>query len=707
MRYLNLVIFAFLSIIYLYFSSSVVVSTNFVEIFFSKESLKLFDIAKKFGLSNEIYIAKKGFSEKSLKELSKIAKELESLKEIKAVTLKPTISHELKEYIQKNYYLLADFNDTKPSDKEIKKRLQKSYNEIFSSFYKPINTYDPLEIFSFKMGESSRYILKDFGYMLKATTSINTSEAKEARELYEKIKKIEKNHKDVITYAPFFFLVENSSYIKSDATKIMILATVLLFVLYFVILKNHKLLFNAVLAIGSSIILAILVTSWLFGSVSVLALVFGVSITAVSIDYLFHYYFHGRFGFDRSVFFGFLTTFGVFFIFSFIDVEMFRQIAVFSLVSLSFSYFLFTVVFKYLDIDFKYKFEKISTCKELNPYLIFALSVILLGFVYLNLEFDGDLKNLDYDNKELKALAKKFDNSRKESIYRPIIIEAKNKEDLLLKYEKILKIYPDMLGIGEFLYSKQKCERRVKRLKEFDFESLKKKIGKNSLAVGFKEGTFKNSYLHIKDVTCSGLKELETMPFKIVKEDKRYYTLALVKKENLKENSLYSVIDLAKTLKKDTSKLKDKLEVYMLVSFVFILIVLFYLSKKSLLYPLVYLMFPLSVALFGITLIGKINIMHIFALVILLAISIDYGIYMFNSKEKYRVRVAIKYALMSTFFGFGVLIFSKTVAMFSIGIVITLGIVSIFILLYAKMLPLKWIGGIYKKKYKGQIDENL
>ena len=307
MKYLNLLIFSFLMILYIVFSSSIVVSTNFVEIFFSKESLKLFDIAKKFGLSNEIYIAKKGFNQNSSNELQKIAKELENLEEIKSISFKPAVSNELREYIQKNYYLLADFNETKPNKSEIKSKLKRSFEEISNSFYKPLNVYDPLEIFSLKQGDLQRYKLKNFGYMLKATTTINTSDAKIARKLYEKIKKIEKNHKDIITYAPFFFLVENSAYIKSDATKIMFLATILLFVLYFIILKNYKLLFNAILSIASSILLAILLMAYLFGSVNILALVFGVSITAVSVDYLFHYYFHGKFGFNKSVFLGYFN----------------------------------------------------------------------------------------------------------------------------------------------------------------------------------------------------------------------------------------------------------------------------------------------------------------------------------------------------------------------------------------------------------------
>ena len=113
--------------------------------------------------------------------------------------------------------------------------------------------------------------------------------------------------------------------------------------------------------------------------------------------------------------------------------------------------------------------------------------------------------------------------------------------------------------------------------------------------------------------------------------------------------------------------------------------ILFYLSGVKILYPLMYLLFPLSLVLFVIALMGQINVMHLFALVILLAISIDYGIYLHNTKTTMQTKTAIKYALLSTICGFGVLIFSSTVALYSIGLVISIGVGAIFILLYASL----------------------
>ncbi|MBC8236595.1 MAG: hypothetical protein H8E76_00015 [Helicobacteraceae bacterium] len=73
--------------------------------------------------------------------------------------------------------------------------------------------------------------------------------------------------------------------------------------------------------------------------------------------------------------------------------------------------------------------------------------------------------------------------------------------------------------------------------------------------------------------------------------------------------------------------------------------------------------------------------MHIFSLIILIAIGIDYGIYMSRTDKPSSTMLAIKYSLLSTFAAFGVLVFSSITALNSIGLVITLGIATIFILI--------------------------
>ena len=693
MRYINLFVFTALLSIYLVFSSQIKFSTNFLEIFFSQKSMELFDIAKKLGFRDEILVAKKGFEQKNLDELYEIAKELKQIPQISKVQVRVTSSNELKDYMKKHYYLLADFDNRPIDQKEIKKRLKKIYESIYSSsFYAPINTYDPLELFSLKSKSplQKQTKLKDYGYVLKAKTSIDTASASEARVLYKKIGEVLEKHNDVISIAPFYYLVENSAYIKGDAQRIMLFSSIMLLILYFFILKNHKLFFNTILAIGSSVLAAILVTWLLFDSISILSLVFGISITTISIDYMFHYYFHQKFSsskpiFEKKVFFGFLTTFGVFVIFSFIDVELFSQLAIFSLISLGVAYMLFSWVFVYLDITPPKLKKRITKTRGLNPLHVVLVSSLLLTYVYNNLSFDSNLKNLDYQNKKLINLTKKFNEGLDKKRFQILLLNAPTKQKLLERYEELLSLYPQILGIGKFVLSDKKCQKRLSDLDRYGFKEIKSFIKKEEKKIGFKEGTFKNAYVGVGKQDCD-FKILSQVKFKIIKEGNKFYTTALVSKDIKIQNSDFvEVVNLAKSLKNDTQQMKKTLSNYMLVSLIFILVIVLIVSGKKFMYPLMYLFFPISLTLFAITLIGKINIMHLFSLVILLAISIDYGIYMYNTKTPNATKKAIFYALLSTFSGFGVLIFSSTVALYSIGFVITIGIGAISLLLYTSL----------------------
>jgi len=693
MRYVNFFFFLFLLVIYLSFSSQIKFSTNFLEVFFSKQSVELFNRAKKLGFADEILVAKKGFEQKELDELYNLAEELKKIPQITKVEIKNTPSSELKNYMKRNYLLFSDFDTKVLSENEIEKRLTKIYDSIYNAFsFTPINSYDPLELFSMSEVKIQRYTkLKDFGYVLRAKTSIDTADATQARELYDELNKVIKKHSDVIAIASFFYLVENSAYIKNDAQIIMFISSVMLLGLYFFMLKNNKLFFNTILAIGSSVLAAILVSWLLFDSISILALVFGISITTISIDYMFHYYFHQNFSlkkpiFQKRVFLGFLTTFGVFVIFSFIDIELFAQLAIFSAISLSVAYLLFSLVFVYLDIAPPKKEQEVGENAELKPLYLVIVSFLMLGYVYINLEFDTELKNLDYQNDKLSKLTKKFNEGLDKNSYQTVLINGESKENLLQNYEILLLQYPLMVGIGKFVLSDKKCQKRLEELQRYDFKKIQNTLNKYEKKVGFREGTFKNAYKGIDKQSCN-FKVLEDMKFKIIKDVGKYYTVAFLDKNEVIQGSPHvEVINLAKSLREDTKHMKKTLSSYMMVSLVFILLILFVVSGKKMLHPLVYLLLPISTALFAITIFGKINIMHIFALVILFAISIDYGIYMYKTKTINETKKAISYALLSTFSGFGVLVFSDTVALYSIGFVICVGICSIFFLIYANTL---------------------
>ena len=109
----------------------------------------------------------------------------------------------------------------------------------------------------------------------------------EAKKLYKQVHEITSHYDNIIAFAGFFYTVENSTKIKGDITKIIALSTILLVVIYLVLLRSLKLLLNTVTTLFSSMIFALLVSTLVYKDFHIISIAFGMSITAVSIDYLF------------------------------------------------------------------------------------------------------------------------------------------------------------------------------------------------------------------------------------------------------------------------------------------------------------------------------------------------------------------------------------------------------------------------------------
>ena len=95
---------------------------------------------------------------------------------------------------------------------------------------------------------------------------------------------------------------------------------------------------------------------------------------------------------------------------------------------------------------------------------------------------------------------------------------------------------------------------------------------------------------------------------------------------------------------------------------------------------LVYIIAPLA-AIFVYFLGIKVNIMHLFSLLIVVVSSIDYGIYVKNEGENIKTLHAIIFSALTTIAGFGFLSFSKILALQSFGITIIIGLGVILLLL--------------------------
>ncbi|MCK5095285.1 MAG: hypothetical protein KAR18_11190, partial [Spirochaetes bacterium] len=89
---------------------------------------------------------------------------------------------------------------------------------------------------------------------------------------------------------------------------------------------------------------------------------------------------------------------------------------------------------------------------------------------------------------------------------------------------------------------------------------------------------------------------------------------------------------------------------------------------------------------------GKINIMSLFAMILIVGIGLDYGIFMLNSTAgktdtREHTPLAIIVAAITTILSFGILIVSKNTVLTSIGKIILLGI-TLTMLFSVMIIPL-------------------
>jgi len=694
MKYINYLLLVVLLFATFLLKDSIHISTNLLSLFAPKESLNRLKIANELGYSKEMFVAVKGFNKESKNSLKAIAKEFEALHEIKRVTYSIKPSKEIEKYYKDYYAVLANFQSAKLSKEEIRVELQALYDGALNSFlYKPIDKYDPLSLFSMPKSKSEahkgKYLtLGEYGYLLKITTNIEPSQMEKAKLLYDKVQNILQKYPNSVAFAPFFYSVENSAKIKGDVKYIVALSTIILLLIYIVMLRDIKLLSHTFVTLVSSMLFATLICTTTIENFGVLSLAFGTSLSAVSIDYFFHYYFHSFYtqkkGFERSVFYGYVTTAVAFGIFTFIPVAMISQISLFALLSLSYAYFVFTFVFPYLEIqEPKREIQNSQSRVKIPAFVVSLVSLGLFAFSYMNITFDSNIRNLDYQNIALQKVQKLFKNSSSKQLS-PVIVEAENQEQLLQRVYRLKNQERDSFSFANFVLPAKLCQERKKEIKSYDFESLKTQINTQANAIGFKENYFTNAYDFTQNIaSCKdvNLTIFDSLGLELYAKNGKLYTMAMVANiDKATRLQGVSAIDVKSLFAKVAKGMLENIMLYAAVVLVAIVALLLLSVKARFFYALNYIIFPLSFSITTISLFYELNIMHLFSLIILIAIGIDYGIYMANTHKQANTMLAIKYSLLSTFAAFGVLLFSSISALYSIGLVISLGVSSIYIL---------------------------
>lgn len=675
----NFLIFSIVLLALFLSNSYTNISNSILSILPDSQNKQILQAYTKYSDTKTLFVSFKNLPKQEIKNLEK------ELLEIKGLHKETTLDKKaLLEYQEKYELFLRNIDEKRLENIEVKEELVKIQNSLLNSFFPVlINKQDPLDLFEKTKQEKINKNIRVYTF----DKTINS--LAKYKEVYSKIKSIEKKYKEIKTFSTIFYFVENSQAIKADVNKIIIFAFLILLTLYIFILRNIPLLLNTLTTLATSAIISILVVTTIFSEVSIFVLVFGLSISTVAIDYMFHHYMHGHYlkkkAFNKEVFFGFLTTIIAFIAISFISFSLITQIAIFTIISLTVSYFHFSFLYPKIGFTLKENKKTNSFKFKINKLYILLFSLVAIIYSLSNISFDTNLRNLDYQNKNLDNLNAYFQKELKQENKVALLIESTSTNDLIKKYQRVKQTLPSLNSSLDLIITKEQYEKTKELLNSERFKELKKELELQASNLGFKKDYFKEAYSlkELPNYSFEKLKELKINYFEY--KEKNYVFLALDVKDYEKIKTLEFVKPLSmKFLFEDSlNEVKENILILGTIALILIILMLIFITKKKFLFALSFLLFPLALILLYSNFVAF-NILHLFMMFIILAISIDYAIYSSKSLD-INTKKAIFFSLLSTFAGFGVLIFSKINSLYSIGIVATIGVLAIaFLLIFLK-----------------------
>ncbi|RXJ76729.1 hypothetical protein CRV03_07710 [Arcobacter sp. F155] len=675
----NFLIFSIVLLAFFLSNSYTNISNSILSILPDSQNKQILQAYTKYSDSKTLFVSFENLPKQEIKNVEKELLDIKGLHKENSLDRKA-----LLEYQEKYQLFLKNIDEKRLENIDVKEELVKIQKSLLNSFFPVlINKQDPLNLFEKTKKERLNKNIRVYTF----DKTINS--LAKYKEVYSKIKSIEKKYKEIKTFSTIFYFVENSQAIKADVNKIIIFAFLILLTLYIFILRNIPLLLNTLTTLATSAIISILVVTSIFSEVSIFVLVFGLSISTVAIDYMFHHYMHGHYlkkkAFNKEVFFGFLTTIIAFIAISFISFSLIIQIAIFTIISLTVSYLHFSFLYPKIGFTLKENQKTNSFKFKINKLYILLFSLLAIIYSLSNISFDTNLRNLDYQNKNLDSLNSHFQKELKQENKVALLIESTSTNDLIKKYQRVKQTLPSLNSSLDLIITKKQYEKTKELLNSERFKELKKELELHASNLGFKKDYFKEAYSlkELPNYSFEKLKELKINYFEY--KEKNYVFLALDIKDYEKIKTLEFIKPLSmKFLFEDSlNEVKENILILGTIALLLIILMLIFITKKKFLFALCFLLFPLALILLYSNFVSF-NILHLFMMFIILAISIDYAIYSSKSLD-INTKKAILFSLLSTFAGFGVLIFSKINSLYSIGIVATIGVLAIaFLLIFLK-----------------------
>ena len=487
------------------------------------------------------------------------------------------------------------------------------------------------------------------------------------------------NAQEIFTpFSPDFLRVENLELILNEVNFLLGFASLVFVILYFVIIRIPFLTLSTICTLIFSNVIAILLVLSIYPKVTIMALSFGMGISNIAIDYMMHHHFFGLYThskayqnahiprppFNRPVFYGYLTTMIGFGVCLFIPFPLLAQLSLYAMISLSISYLSFAFIYPRIGFKPPRLFNSLSSLKKpLIPNMVF-LGITILGFIYAGgqLKLDFDLSKLDYQNKamlEEKAffIQEKQEDSHSTQQKSDVLLSAQESEGLMLFTRGLI----ESSGVISFRQSEGESH-----LKQYYYLAS---LSKPQIVKA--QELLESLHSAHNDSNVQNLWSKEEQE-KIIQSYVRLDTRPV---QSIMDNLADSIY--------------QPMLIVLGIALCLMLVTLAFSTNGAFINAASFVLFPLSMALCVVASHSTFNMMHLFALLILVVVSVDYGIYAVKEGDNPRSTHAIIFSALTTGASFGILMISNTKALNSFGEVIFTGMSCMLLLLIYGRFKLK------------------
>lgn len=735
LKYCNIVFFVIAVLLGVFVFPHDKITQEVLELFPESADREIIDVYHEFANSRYVLVASKGFSQDSRHNLDMFLERIRALPNVATTFTHTQAPQALRDFIAKHYIAFAhprqDSQEiARLTPDQIAQRITQGVQALLQasrttqdSSANPslFNPHDPLALFYLPAQDSQELLAKDYGFL--GVVELKSVESKALQSTITDFESIAKDFPTIRYFSQNFMDSINLTLTLEEVGFLLTFSSIVFVILYFVIIRIPMLTLNTIATLVFANIVAMFVVANVYPKVTIMALTFGMGISNIAIDYMMHHNFFGLYAskhkrFNRPVFYGYMTTIVGFATCLFIPFPLLAQLSLYAIISLSVSYGMFAFVYPHIGFRTPRFFPILAKWRTLKVSKVwfFALCVASMGFVATHLHFDFDLSKLGYYNKELVAEREFFANAY-EHDKSQILLSHHDTQGLITlantlqqaldsqKHTSLipLSLIPDVARLEshkQFLQSPAMehniaiLKRTLPQLKAALLAQINPRDDDTKEAISELFATMAGAYESsiLQDVAYLAPHTLNDIGFRVVEHNGALYYLVSIDTKDLplvqqiaQETQNLGNIE-TRSLQSLLNHITDSVYVPMLIvlgiALCAMLLTLAFSARKMFWECAVFVLFPLSSALFVISTHSALDILHLFALLILVVVSVDYGIYAAKEGLNLRTTHAIFFSAITTGVSFGILMLGNTKAIVSFGEVMFVGMTCILVLLF-------------------------